>query len=130
MSRLKLILLVALAAAAILAAFLLPVRELLVGFLSWVKGLGGWGPVLLAVAYVPAALLLVPGLVLTLGAGFLFGLGAGTLAVSAGSLMGASAAFSPGVRWPADGWSGRSRPIAGSPPSTGQSRRTASRSCC
>ena len=35
--------------------------------------LGSWGPVFVAGFYVLAAVLLIPGSVLTLGAGFLFG---------------------------------------------------------
>ena len=44
----------------------------------------------------PAAVLLVPGSLLTLGTGFLLGLGWGTVAVSAGSTAGAAAAFAVG----------------------------------
>jgi uncharacterized membrane protein YdjX (TVP38/TMEM64 family) len=94
--KLRLLVLLALIAAAVLAAILLPVRELLTSFLERVRGLGAWGPVLLAAAYVPAALLFVPGSLLTLGAGFLFGVVTGTLAVSVGSVLGASAAFLAG----------------------------------
>ena len=47
----------------------------------------------MGVAYVPAAVLLVPGSLLTLGAGFLFGVVEGTIAVSIGSTLGATAAF-------------------------------------
>jgi uncharacterized membrane protein YdjX (TVP38/TMEM64 family) len=49
--------------------------------------------VLFAAAYVPAAVLFVPGSLLTLGAGFVFGLGKGTVIVSLGSTAGAAAAF-------------------------------------
>jgi uncharacterized membrane protein YdjX (TVP38/TMEM64 family) len=45
-------------------------RETLASFLEWVQGIGPWGAVLFAAAYVPAAVLLVPGSLLTLGAGF------------------------------------------------------------
>ncbi|MGE3510741.1 MAG: TVP38/TMEM64 family protein [Vicinamibacterales bacterium] len=48
---------------------------------------------ILAVAYVPAAILFVPGSLLTLGAGFLFGPVRGTVLVSLGSTAGAAAAF-------------------------------------
>ncbi|HEY7461789.1 MAG TPA: TVP38/TMEM64 family protein [Gemmatimonadota bacterium] len=95
--------LLGLVAVAVAAVLLLPVRELLVGFLTWTRGLGAWGPVLVAAAYVPASLLFVPGSILTLGAGFLFGVGVGTVAVSIGSVMGAVAAFLAG-RTLARGW--------------------------
>ena len=49
-------------------------RDLLAPFLDWVQRLGPWGTVLFGAAYVPAALLFVPGSLLTLAAGFLFGL--------------------------------------------------------
>ncbi len=112
MSRLRLVLLLLLVAVAVAAFVLLPIRALSVGFLAWVRGLGPWGPALLAVAYVPASLLFVPGSLLTLGAGFLFGVGVGTVAVSAGSVMGACAAFLAG-RTLARGWV--ERKVAGNP---------------
>ena len=68
-------------------------RDTLASFLEWVQGIGPWGAVLFAGAYVPAAVLLVPGSLLTLGAGFLFGLVKGTVIVSLGSTAGAAAAF-------------------------------------
>jgi uncharacterized membrane protein YdjX (TVP38/TMEM64 family) len=96
MARLRLTLLLGLLAMMAVALVLLPVRDLLVGFLGWVRDLGTWGPVVLAAAYIPACLLFLPGWLLTLGAGFLFGVGIGTVAVSAGSVAGASAAFFAG----------------------------------
>jgi uncharacterized membrane protein YdjX (TVP38/TMEM64 family) len=102
-SRIRLLLLLGLVTAAVAALVLLPIRELLVGFLGWTRGLGALAPVLVAAAYVPASLLLVPGSILTLGAGFLFGVGVGTVAVSIGSVMGAAAAFLAG-RTLARGW--------------------------
>lgn len=90
---LRLVALVALGAAAGLALVFLPVRDLLGDFVTWVRDLGPWGPVLLALVYVPAAVFLVPGSILTPGAGFAFGVVEGTVAVSLGSTAGASAAF-------------------------------------
>lgn len=72
---------------------LLPVQQDLARFLTWIQGLGPGGAVLFAAAYVPAAVLFVPGALLTLGAGFLFGVALGTVIVSLGSTMGAVAAF-------------------------------------
>jgi uncharacterized membrane protein YdjX (TVP38/TMEM64 family) len=68
-------------------------RDALAAFLEWVQGIGPWGAVLFAAAYVPAAVLFVPGSVLTLGAGFVFGVVQGTVVASLGSTAGAGAAF-------------------------------------
>ncbi|MFQ5912055.1 MAG: TVP38/TMEM64 family protein [Nitrospinota bacterium] len=80
--------------AVVIAIFtFLPVREYLGGFLEWVDGIGIWGPILLAVAYTPASVFYVPGWILTTGSGFVFGVLLGTVTVSVGSVIGASAAF-------------------------------------
>ena len=89
----RLAVLAALAAGVVTALLLLPVREYLQQFLAWVRSLGAWGAALLALVYVPGAVLCVPGSLLTLGAGFAFGLGLGTAAASAGGTLGAAAAF-------------------------------------
>jgi uncharacterized membrane protein YdjX (TVP38/TMEM64 family) len=75
------------------AAAVLPLGSNLSSFLHWMRGLGYWAPLLLIVAYVAASLLFIPGLLLSIGAGFLFGVVAGTLTVSIGSVLGATAAF-------------------------------------
>jgi uncharacterized membrane protein YdjX (TVP38/TMEM64 family) len=80
-------------AAAVVGLFGLPVNDYVVRFLDWVDSMGVWGPVFLAAAYVIACVLFVPGWILTLGAGFLFGLVRGTIAVSLGSVLGATLAF-------------------------------------
>jgi uncharacterized membrane protein YdjX (TVP38/TMEM64 family) len=61
--------------------------------LEWAQGAGLWGAVLFGLAYIPAAVLFVPASVLTLGAGFVFGVAKGTVIVSLGSTAGAAAAF-------------------------------------
>jgi uncharacterized membrane protein YdjX (TVP38/TMEM64 family) len=76
--------------------FLLPLQHSLSQFLTWVQGVGPWGAVLLGAAYIPAALLFVPGSLLTLGAGFVLGVALGTVVVSIGSTLGATAAFLAG----------------------------------
>ncbi len=79
---------------ALAAAFkFLPVNDYLARFFEYVQSSGVWGPVLLAVVYVLATIVMVPGLILTLGAGFAFGIVKGTIAVSVGSVLGATAAF-------------------------------------
>lgn len=75
------------------AARLLPVTDWLHGFQSWVAHQGAWGGVLYGAVYVVAALLFVPGSVLTVGAGLVFGLGWGTVIVSAASTAAAALAF-------------------------------------
>ncbi|KAG5567600.1 hypothetical protein RHGRI_002966 [Rhododendron griersonianum] len=81
--------------AAITSAFVtLPVEKILKDFLLWVKhDLGPWGPLALAVAYIPLTVLAVPASVLTLGGGYLFGLPVGFVADSIGATLGATAAF-------------------------------------
>ncbi|QDT05517.1 TVP38/TMEM64 family inner membrane protein YdjZ [Rubripirellula lacrimiformis] len=59
----------------------------------WIASLGFWGPVVLVLMYIVATVLFVPGTILTLAAGALFGLGVGMVAVSIGSTIGASLAF-------------------------------------
>ena len=61
--------------------------------LSRVNALGHWGPILMALIYILACVLVLPASVLTLAAGFLFGLWKGYVVVAAGSVLGASAAF-------------------------------------
>ena len=91
---LRLLALLALAAAVVLAAVLLPVRRWLDAFLGWLEGRGqAWGLVILALAYTPAALLLFPASVLTVGAGALFDWRLALVAVSLGSTLAACAAF-------------------------------------
>lgn len=68
-------------------------KQYLISFLGWVQTLGLQGALVLAVAYIPACVLFLPGSLLTLGAGFAFGVVWGTVAVSVGSTLGASAAF-------------------------------------
>jgi uncharacterized membrane protein YdjX (TVP38/TMEM64 family) len=85
--------LVAALVAVIAAVRLLPVVEVLTAFQGRVAGLGAWGMVLYALVYVLAALLFVPGSVLTIGAGLVFGFWRGALVVSAASTSAAALAF-------------------------------------
>jgi len=68
-------------------------QALLYQILTGVDRLGAWGFVLFIVCYVLATVLLVPGLLLTLGAGVLFGVVTGTALVSVASILGATCAF-------------------------------------
>jgi pyruvate/2-oxoglutarate dehydrogenase complex dihydrolipoamide dehydrogenase (E3) component/uncharacterized membrane protein YdjX (TVP38/TMEM64 family) len=96
-------LLISLIAILTLVLFLLPVKHYLISALEWTKGLGYWGPVFVVGFYILAAVLLLPGSVLTLGAGFLFGTPVGVLTVWVGANLGAWAAFLVG-RTIARGW--------------------------
>lgn len=58
-----------------------------------VERLGPWGPVVFALAYVLAAVLMVPGSALTISAGTLFGVFYGTIIVSLASTTAAAVAF-------------------------------------
>ena len=80
---------------AVIGAILLlfPTADYLTRSLEWIQSLGAWGPVCLAVVYVVACVLFIPGSILTLGAGFLFKTFWGTVTVSIGSVLGATAAF-------------------------------------
>jgi uncharacterized membrane protein YdjX (TVP38/TMEM64 family) len=89
----RLIGLALLAAAMITTLILLPVKSYLEELLEWVREIGMWGPILLAAVYILATVLFVPGSLITLGAGFVFGVVVGTITVSLGSALGASAAF-------------------------------------
>jgi uncharacterized membrane protein YdjX (TVP38/TMEM64 family) len=68
-------------------------RDTIAWFLEWVQRAGLWGALLFGLAYIPAAVLFVPASVLTLGAGFVFGVVKGTMIVSLGSTAGAASAF-------------------------------------
>lgn len=75
------------------AGRLLPLRDWIGGLREYVAGLGVAGGFLYGAVYVVAALLFVPGILLTVGAGFAFGLLWGTVLVSAASTAAAAAAF-------------------------------------
>ncbi len=92
-TRTKLLLWATVVLAALVAARWLPVQDTLRQILAWMRALGPWGPVLFVAVYVLATVLLVPGSVLTLGAGAVYGVGYGSLIVSLASTLGATAAF-------------------------------------
>ena len=83
--------------AALVVAGLLVIRNDIGPFLRQVlhtvSELGPWGPVAFLLVYVAATVLFLPGFILTLGAGFVFGLGWGTVLVSVSSTLGATASF-------------------------------------
>lgn len=93
-SMFRLLLILLLLGAFATACLNLPMDKMLKNFLVWIdKNLGHWGPLVLAVAYIPLTVLAVPASILTLGGGYLFGLTVGFIADSIGSTAGATAAF-------------------------------------
>jgi uncharacterized membrane protein YdjX (TVP38/TMEM64 family) len=79
--------------AIVVAARYLHVQDVLKQALDWVGRLGPWGPVIFIALYVVAAVLFIPGSVLTLGAGAVFGVIRGSVYVSIAATLGAAAAF-------------------------------------
>jgi uncharacterized membrane protein YdjX (TVP38/TMEM64 family) len=69
------------------------VQDLLKQALDWVGQLGPWGAIIFIAIYVVATVLFIPGSVLTLGAGAMFGVLWGSIYVSIGSTLGATCAF-------------------------------------
>jgi len=66
---------------------------LLPKFAEWVNGLGVWGPIVFILGYAVAAVAFVPGSILTLAAGAIFGLVWGAIYVFVAATLGASLAF-------------------------------------
>ncbi|MES1244910.1 MAG: TVP38/TMEM64 family protein [Acidobacteriota bacterium] len=82
--------------AAVLALLILGGRQAVAfvpRFAAWVESLGALGPVVFILGYAVATVAFVPGSVLTLAAGALFGVVKGTIFTLAGATLGASAAF-------------------------------------
>ncbi|MBA2291133.1 MAG: TVP38/TMEM64 family protein [Gemmatimonadales bacterium] len=83
-------------AIAVIAALLLGGRQLAAfvpGVIARIESLGPLGPAVFVLAYVVAAILMVPGSLLTLAAGAVFGVVAGSIYVFVGAVLGATAAF-------------------------------------
>jgi uncharacterized membrane protein YdjX (TVP38/TMEM64 family) len=91
--RWKWLLYLAAAVAVATAVRYLPMQELLKRALDWIAELGPWSALIFIAVYVLAAVFFIPGSVLTLGAGAVFGVVWGSVYVSIGSTLGATAAF-------------------------------------
>jgi uncharacterized membrane protein YdjX (TVP38/TMEM64 family) len=87
----------------LLAARYFDAPALLRSALEAIARLGAWGPVLFVLLYVAATVLFLPGSILTLGAGVVFGLARGAVIVSISATLGATAAFLVG-RYLARDW--------------------------
>jgi len=92
-SRWKWVLYVAAGIGIVLAVKYLHVQDLLKSALDWIGKLGPWGPVIFVGIYIVATVFFIPGSVLTLGAGAVFGVGLGSVCVSISATLGATAAF-------------------------------------
>ena len=71
----------------------LPLQAWLLHVVEWARGAGLAGAVAYGAVYVLATVLALPGSILTLGAGFVWGVVLGTLLVSPASIIGATCAF-------------------------------------
>jgi len=95
------LLLAAIAVAVLLAAT--QAGAYLDAFRGWVAELGVWGPVVFIAGYAVAVVAFVPGSLLTLAAGTIFGIRAGTAYVFVAATLGSCAAFMV-ARYAARGW--------------------------
>src|SRR5580700_9388600 len=98
------ILLIALAAIAILyGAHRIGAGPWLANALDWIRGLGPLAPVAFIAIYIVACVAFLPGSILTIGAGVIFGVVRGSIYVSIAATLGATAAFLVG-RYLARDW--------------------------
>lgn len=77
-------------------AYFLDVQALFLHTLTWIQGLGWIGVAAFILIYVLACVLFLPGFILTLGAGTIFGVVYGSIIVSVASTTGAACAFLAG----------------------------------
>jgi len=102
-SKLKLLIVIVLILIVLVFLRKLGIQDSLRRALDWISGLGSLGPLAFIVTYILACVLFIPGSVLTLGAGLLFGVVKGSAYVSIAATLGATAAFLVG-RYAARGW--------------------------
>src|SRR5712675_2980646 len=91
--RPKIILIVLPAVAILYGAHQLGAGPVLKNALDWIRGLGALAPIAFIAIYIAACVLFLPGSILTIGAGVIFGVVRGTIYVSIAATLGATAAF-------------------------------------
>ena len=89
----KTVLLIVIVAALFVGFLFLPVRSWFMQLESYVQSLGAIGPVVVVFVYVLCTVLLIPGSIITVGAGTLFGLTTGAIVVVLGANLGALSSF-------------------------------------
>ena len=72
---------------------LFDLQQILKDILAWISKLGPIAGIIFVLIYIAATIFFLPGAILTLGAGVIFGLLGGAFAVSIASILGAAAAF-------------------------------------
>ncbi len=92
----KLLFFAVLVTALITAANYYDMEQLFTSTLQWIENAGPAGPIIFFILYVIATVLMLPGTILTLGAGAVFGVVEGSILVSLSSTAGATAAFMVG----------------------------------
>jgi uncharacterized membrane protein YdjX (TVP38/TMEM64 family) len=98
-----LLIIAAIVAVLVIAGRYLILQQRLVEVLAWIKELGSAGFFVFALVYVLACIFFIPGSLLTLGAGAIYGVVTGSILVSVSSTLGATAAFLVG-RYVARNW--------------------------
>ena len=93
MRRVKWIVLAVVVLALLVAGRTLAFEELLAAFGARIAGLGAAGLVLYVAAIVLVSVLMLPAWLMTIGAGYLFGVASGMAVAFTGAMLGASAAF-------------------------------------
>ncbi|HEX6095298.1 MAG TPA: TVP38/TMEM64 family protein [Thermoanaerobaculia bacterium] len=91
--RIKLVAVIALLVAFVIAVRMLPLGDWITQFQTWVRSIGPMGYAVYILAYAVCCVFIIPALALTLGAGAIFGFVKGTLVVLAGATIGATLAF-------------------------------------
>ena len=99
----KIIIVLVVIAALVVAAKSFDLQQGFRDMLAWISGLGPLAPLIFIALYIVICVLLLPGFIVTLGAGVLFGVVKGSIAVSIGSTLGATCAFLIG-RYLARNW--------------------------
>jgi len=92
-SILRLVGLAAILALFVLGAWKLPLRTWAEAFIAWIRDFGAAGAVIYGTVYALGAILMIPGVALTAGAGLVYGTLLGVLIVSPASVLGATGSF-------------------------------------